>query len=209
MVDKKKITTKKEPRPSIWEVLSKIDCSEHIEKKGGFNYLSWTWAWGILMEHYPDATFDNALNDNSYPCFYDPNGYGMVRVTLCIEDQCHSEDYPVLDYRNKAVENPDSFAVNTALKRCLVKCMAYFGLGHYIYAGEDLPPQEEVPFDKDEALELIKLTQLAKNEIDNDKGAWIKSVLKHFKVDVIEKLSEENLQAIVNKITNSKEKTNG
>jgi hypothetical protein len=161
------------------------------------------------MEHYPDATFDNSLNDNNYPCFYDPNGYGMVRVILCIEDKCHCEDHAVTDNYNKAIKNPDPCDVNKSLKRCLVKCMAYFGLGHYIYAGEDLPPQEEVPFDKDEALELIKLTQLTKNKIDSNKGAWIKSVLKHFKVDVIEKLSNENLQAIVNKITNSKEKTNG
>ena len=26
--------------------------------------------------------------------------------------------------------------------RCLVKCLAMFGLGHYIYAGEDLPSAE-------------------------------------------------------------------
>ena len=27
--------------------------------------------------------------------------------------------------------------------RCLVKCLAMFGLGHYIYAGEDLPSADE------------------------------------------------------------------
>ena len=36
-----------------------------------------------------------------------------------------------------------SFAVNTAPQRALTKCMAYHGLGHYIYAGEDLPPDAE------------------------------------------------------------------
>lgn len=46
---------------------------------------------------------------------------------------------PVMDYKNKAIVNPDAFALNTAMMRCLVKCLALFGLSHYIYAGEDLP----------------------------------------------------------------------
>ena len=31
------------------------------------------------------------------------------------------------------------FDINTAIMRCLVKNLAMFGLGLYIYAGEDLP----------------------------------------------------------------------
>ena len=46
---------------------------------------------------------------------------------------------PVMDHRNKAIPNPDKFAINSSKMRCLVKCFAMFGLGHYIYAGEDLP----------------------------------------------------------------------
>ena len=57
---------------------------------------------------------------------------------------------PVLNYSNKAVQNPDSFQVNTALQRCLAKCCAMHGLGHYIYAGEDLPQGVE---EKGEKLE--------------------------------------------------------
>ena len=33
--------------------LRKIDVSEHIEKKGQFNYLSWAWAVDILGLHHP------------------------------------------------------------------------------------------------------------------------------------------------------------
>ena len=29
--------------------------------------------------------------------------------------------------------------------RCLTKCIGMFGLGHYIYAGEDLPPDSDPP----------------------------------------------------------------
>jgi hypothetical protein len=60
-----------------------------------------------------------------------------------------------MDYKNKAISNPDSFAINTAMMRCLVKCLALYGLGHYIYAGEDLPfaaVQEKKPLPTDPML---------------------------------------------------------
>lgn len=208
MTTKKKTTTKKKPK-TLWETLSQIDCSDHIEKKGDFNYLTWAWAWGILMEHCPDATFDNELNADGYPCFLDANGYGMVRVTLSIGEKCHCENFPVLDYRNKAIQNPDSFAVNTALKRCLVKCMAYFGLGHYIYAGEDLPPQEVLPFDRDEAIKAIKAHQDARDSFDDDGGTWTAKLLNHFEKDKLTDLTDDQLQQVITKISNMEKKQNG
>ena len=42
---------------NIWETLSQIDCSKHTEKKGNLTYLSWAWAWGTLMKHYPTARY--------------------------------------------------------------------------------------------------------------------------------------------------------
>jgi len=48
----------------------------------------------------------------------------------------------VLDYRNKAIQNPDAFSINTAFQRGLAKAISYHGLGHYIYAGEDLPQSD-------------------------------------------------------------------
>tara|TARA_R110002020_G_scaffold42889_1_gene125137 strand:+ start:2486 stop:3127 length:642 start_codon:yes stop_codon:yes gene_type:complete len=208
MTTKKKTTTKKKEK-SIWETLSKIDCSEHIEKKGGFNYLSWAWAWGILMEHYPDATFFNHLNIDGFPCFFDVNGNAMVRVTLTILEQEHTEDFPVLNYKNQAIKDPDSFAVNTALKRCLVKSMAYFGLGHYIYAGEDLPPQEETPFDRKAALEIIKTTQKAKDNFNEDEGRWTESILLHFDKLTLTDLADDELLQVTTKISNMEKKQNG
>ena len=164
MTAKKTTTTKKKVEPSIWETLSKINVNEHTEKKGRFTYLSWSWAWGILMEHYPDATFENHLNQDGYPCFFDRNGYAMVRVTLCIGDKCHTEDFMIIDNSNNAIKNPDSSDVNTALKRCLVKAMAYFGLGHYIYAGEDLP-REEVEAVKEAAEKESVATQATDEQV--------------------------------------------
>lgn len=128
---------------SIWETLSAIDCNAHTEKKNGMTYLSWAWAWGILKQHYPTATFTKHLSDDGIPVFLDSNSNGYVKVTVTIGDESMTEVFPVLDFRNKSVKNPDSFAVNTALQRCLTKALSYFGLGHYIYAGEDLPQDAE------------------------------------------------------------------
>jgi hypothetical protein len=50
---------------------------------------------------------------------------------------------PVLDYRNKCIAVPNAFDVNTSIMRCLTKGVAMHGLGLYIYAGEDLPPDVE------------------------------------------------------------------
>jgi len=143
MATKKTTTKAVKNKPSVWQTLSVINCNEHVKKKGHFNYLTWTWAWAILMEHYPSASFENHYNDDGYPCFLDHSGNAMVRVSVTIEGVKRTEDFAVTDNRNNSINEPSSSEVNTALKRCLVKCLAYFGLGHYLYAGEDLPQGEE------------------------------------------------------------------
>ena len=46
---------------------------------------------------------------------------------------------PVMDFRNRAILNPNAYEVNTAMQRCLAKAISLHGIGLYIYAGEDLP----------------------------------------------------------------------
>lgn len=125
----------------IWETLSKVDVSEHIEKKGNLSYLSWAWAWAEFMKHYPEAGYDVEQ------VHYFEDGTAEVRCEVRISKGAEylkrSMWLPVLSHSNKAVKNPDAFAINTSKMRCLVKCLAMFGLGHYIYAGEDLPEQED------------------------------------------------------------------
>lgn len=45
------------------------------------------------------------------------------------------------EYVTKTVESATMFDVNKTIMRCLTKNLAMFGLGLYIYAGEDLPEQ--------------------------------------------------------------------
>ena len=131
----------------VWETLSKVDCSEHIEKKMNLSYLSWAWAWGVLMEHYADAQFTfQAFTDSDEimrdAMFY-PDGSASVHVTVSIGNLTRSMWLPVMDYKNNAISNPSARQISDAKMRCLVKAIALFGLGHYIYAGEDLPSQDK------------------------------------------------------------------
>jgi len=121
----------------IWDVLSKIDCSKHIEKKGNLTYLSWAWAYGIMMRNYPEMQFYIADDE------VQQDGTILVNVIVTIGDMTRKMWLPVMDNRNKPVANPNAFQINTTRMRCLTKCFALFGLGHYIYAGEDLPPSDE------------------------------------------------------------------
>jgi hypothetical protein len=122
---------------SVWETLSKVDCNEHKQSKNGLSYLSWAWAWGILMEHYPQATYDFLKEER------DEFGHVEVWCKVCIGELERLMWLPVMDYKNNAIKNPDLRKVSDTRMRCLTKCISMFGLGHYIYAGEDLPADVE------------------------------------------------------------------
>ena len=117
----------------IWQTLSSVDCSKHTEKKGNLTYLSWAWAWGILMEHYPMATF--AFGDNKTHA----DGSMTVHCTVTI-GECHRPMWlPVMNYKNQAITSPNARDISDNKMRCLTKALALLGLGHYLYAGEDIP----------------------------------------------------------------------
>lgn len=130
-----------------WDLLSKINVNDKTETKGSgkfaLTYLSWAWAWGVLMEYFPESIYE-IHQDRILP-----DGSVMVSVTLTIKDG--DEQFsrfmwlPVMNHLNKAIINPDAMDINKATMRCLAKAIAMCGLGHYIYAGEDLPVEDESP----------------------------------------------------------------
>lgn len=126
---------------NYFESLSKINVSEHIEKKGGFSYLSWPFAVSELRKHHPDATWE-VKRFNGLPYLQTPMGY-FVEVEVVVNGVAMSQIHPVLDNRNQVIKEPSVFHINTSIQRCLVKAIALHGLGLYIYAGEDLPLDEE------------------------------------------------------------------
>jgi len=122
--------------------LLKINVNGHLEKKGNLSYLSWAWAWAEVLKVDPGARWTAHEWDNS-PVMVLRNGTAMVKVSVEIKSDIKTCILPVMDNRNKAIVDPDAFAVNTAIMRCLAKAIAMHGLGLYIYAGEDLPEAEK------------------------------------------------------------------
>ena len=122
------------------ENLLKTNVNEHTEKKQNLTYLSWAWAWAEALKADPKATYKVEMFEGK--CFMDINGTAMVWVTVTIFDKPMTCQLPVMDHRNKAIQNPDAFQVNTAIMRCMTKALSLHGLGLYIYAGEDLPESE-------------------------------------------------------------------
>ena len=116
--------------------LRKINVNKHTEQKGAkgskLTYLSWAWAVHYLLEADPAANWE----------YKEPVKFGETLMVFCSVTACGktmTSQLPVLDYHNKAIKNPTSMDVNTAMQRCLVKAIALHGIALYVYSGEDLP----------------------------------------------------------------------
>jgi len=117
--------------------LSAINVSEHIERKGGFAYLSWPFAVAQLRLADPMAFWEVRRFDG-LPYLMTETGF-FVEVAVTVQGVTLSQIHPVLDGRNRVILAPTAFDINTSIQRALVKAIALHGLGLYIYAGEDLP----------------------------------------------------------------------
>ena len=139
-----------EPK-AVWETLSKTDVTKQVELKKNFSYLSWAWAWAYLKNIYPDATFEKHTfrdnQDNPLPFMRDTKGHTYVAVSVTIKGLTHTEIHYVMGNKNESLTHPTGAEVNKALQRCLVKAIAFHGLGLSLYAGEDLPLETEDDYD--------------------------------------------------------------
>ena len=144
----------------VWDTLSQVNVNEHTEEKMGLVYLSWAWAFGTLMEFYPEATFAfTEFGDQSHRTLAD--GSAEVECTVTIGGLSRTMWLPVMDNRNNAVRGPNSRQVSDTKMRCLTKCLALWGLGHYIYGGEGLPqePAKKVAKVKESEPEVIEAVE--------------------------------------------------
>lgn len=133
-----------ETNKSVFSTLNAVNCNEHTEKKNGLTYLSWAWAWAEVKKAYPNAFY--TIYENANGLFYHTDGKTCwVKTGVTIEGIEHIEYLPVMDFRNNSipVDKVTSFDVNKAIQRSLTKACARHGLGLYIYAGEDLPEDEQ------------------------------------------------------------------
>lgn len=151
---------------TVWDTLSKINVNDKVEMKNNLAYLSWAWAWGELMKYYPQSTYIIKPHE------VESDGSVMVNVELTVKENNNQLTrvmwLPVMDFKNKSIINPSSVDINKAVMRCLTKAISMFGLGFYIYAGEDLPEEEK---------KAQKQTQeISEEETTKKRTALIKSV---------------------------------
>jgi hypothetical protein len=131
---------------ATYKVLREIDVNKYTEKKGQLTYLSWTWAVDQLLLQDPMAVWE----------FPEPRVYNDTMMVFCnvtALGKTMRMQLPVMDNRNAAIVNPDARKISDATMRCLAKCIACFGIGLYIFAGEDLP---QVEFDATPLVDKIK-----------------------------------------------------
>lgn len=173
---------------STWDKLATVNVNENTEKKGKLTYLSWAWAWGITKKICPDANY-KVINFDGKPYHHDENFGIMVQTEVTIAGETIPMHLFVMDGANKAQKAVDytystkysgektcvaatMFDINTAIMRCLAKNIAMHGLGHYIYAGHDLPPAPEFDYEtiKDSVNAVIK--GIAEDDLSSAREAW-------------------------------------
>ena len=123
-----------------------LNVSDKVEKKGGLSYLSWSFAWSEFKKIYEDGTYKIIKNEQNMPYFHSVETGFIVYTEVTAGGETHEMWLPVMDFRNKAMTNPSMFDINKTVMRCLTKNLAMFGIGLYIYSGEDLPENcEDMP----------------------------------------------------------------
>lgn len=155
-------STENERREIYFDALYSLDMNDKVEKRENLSYLSWANAWAEFKRAYPSATYRIVKDPiTNLPYFADERTGIMVYTEVTVDDITHEMWLPVMNNSNKAmklesynykvydkfkkeyvertVEAASMFDINKTIMRCLVKNLAMFGLGLYIYAGEDIP----------------------------------------------------------------------
>ena len=179
---------------SSYELLASINVNEHIEKKNNLSYLSWAWAVDQLLRRDPSASW-SYLHDESqgFRPYISIGDTAMVFCTVNAFGISRTAQLPVMDYKNKPISQPDSFAVNTAMMRALAKAIALHGLGMYIYAGEDVP-QEDTSNLADKS-EVATVTKLA-----SEVGVPIEKILNALNIDSINQLQKQQIPSVISRL---------
>lgn len=175
----------------LFKTLSAINVNDKTDKKSRMTYLSWAWAVEEFSKH-TDFTYEVKMfagECGERPYIYDPATGYMVFTTVTVGEVTKEMWLPVMDGANQAMKaepytystksgnktvgGATMFDVNKTIMRCLVKNLAMFGLGLYIYAGEDLPELDLTEEQYDESF-FTKAISVAKNvkELETLHRSW-------------------------------------
>ena len=199
----KKLTYK-----DVWETLSKVDVSKHTEEKMKLTYLSWSRMWMLLCQEYPQAQYE-FVDFDGVPYKTLPDGTTEVVTRITIDDLVREMRLPVMDYKTNPIVNPHARQVNDNAMRCLVKCVAMFGLGISVFTGmaDDTLPDEATDKQPEgkkappKKVEPVKEAEPVKEEApvkkDNSKTDMAKTFLELISAFIKEAETEEEITAFV------------
>lgn len=134
--------------------MCEVDVSKHVHSKQGQKFLSWTYAWKAFKTEYKDANYKVIDSEFGIPYFITPLGI-MVKTEVTANGETIPMHLPVMNGANRAmkeegyeytvksgvkyVEPATMMDINKTIMRCLVKNIAMFGLGLFVYTGDDAP----------------------------------------------------------------------
>lgn len=165
--------------------LAAVNVSDHVEKKGQFNYLSWPYAVSQLRMFDETATWQIERFEGLPFLTTD---YGtFVEVAVTVKGVMLSQLHPVLDSKNRPLLAPSAFDINTSIQRCLVKAIALHGLGLSVYAGEDLPHadsgNEQAPQPATSQVSKLKAVNTSDTPLTSPQLHYIKKLIKETNTD--------------------------
>ncbi len=129
----------------VWDTLSELDVADHIKqlpktgKRPPIDYLPWHKAWLLLKRNFPASEYyhdEDAIHKAD-----------SVEVEVIIH--INSDDQKqkvisgarlaVMDAKFNAILLPDARQINDARQRCLVKALAFAGLGLNLWSDSAVP----------------------------------------------------------------------
>ena len=179
-----------------------VDVRKYVTTKQNQKYLSWVHAWQEFKKIYPDANYRVIDSEFGIPYFITPLGI-IVKTEVTAGVETIPMHLPVMNNAMKAmkdvqyayqtksgekvVEPATMMDINKAIMRCLAKNIAMFGLGLFIYAGEDAPEQETL--DSGQLSEIV-------NKI-KEKGLSLQEVCSAWQVDKIAHIYSSNFDNMI------------
>ena len=152
-----------------------------VDKKNGYNYVSWANGWAELKKVHPEARY-TVYENSEWNAFFESKYWIDVKVWVTVGWLEHIIRLPVLDFSNKSMkDNATSFDINKSIMRALAKAIAMHWIWLYVYQWEDLPDTDwEKELKNCETLqdlqtkysespktkEIVKLKDILKNNLE-------------------------------------------
>ncbi|PTH22588.1 DUF1071 domain-containing protein, partial [Staphylococcus auricularis] len=178
--------------------LNSRDVSDYTEKKNGLNYLSWAYVQQELTKldenfrhrfiEFPTTDYDR--EDIFLPYLKTEEGY-MVCAEITLFGVTKREWLPVLNYKNQAIPkgSATTFDINKSMKRAFVKCAAQFGLGNYLYLGEEVPSANDNDITELEG----RINQIVTSSQEKGRDATLDKTMHWLGIQNINKVTKKDI----------------